>query len=85
MKIKAKQIPLIVPTVIPFDDIFHTTHFAETLNQMIHGKSKIKFEILGKLNYKVMVLFYFTRNSEFHSVKKEFKELIEREEVSDSS
>ena len=81
MKVKPKQIPLIVPTVAQFDKSDDAIKFAETLNHMVHGKSKMKMEHLGSLAGKEMFLFYFARNAGCQAVRNEFKQLIEQEEV----
>ena len=54
--------------------------FASAINTIIHGKVKIKYEMLGQLGGQYVGLFYIQRNNESQEIHDEFRRLIEAEE-----
>ena len=81
MKIKPKEVLLNVPIALMFRDYHEIPSFAANINDIIHGKVKLKYEELGCLCGQYVGLFYFVRNDEFHELRKEFKTAIEKEEI----
>lgn len=80
MKVKPKEVMLNLPITLMFRDYHEIPEFAENINQLVHGKSKIKYEELGCLGGQYVGLFYMNRNDEFAELRKSFKEMIEQEE-----
>lgn len=54
---------------------------AAAFNTFVHGKVKMKYEILGTLGGQYVALFYIQRNSESQQLYEEFRKLIEEEEM----
>ena len=81
MKVKPKEILVNLPTVIMFADYHEIAPFASNINQLIHGKVKVKYEELGQLAGQYVGLFYLQRNDEFEELRTTFKQMIEREEI----
>lgn len=53
---------------------------AAAFNTFVHGKVKMKYEVLGILGGQYVALFYIQRNSESQQLHDEFAALIEQEE-----
>jgi hypothetical protein len=81
MKIKPKEVLINVPVALMFEDYHQIPSFASNINQVLHGKVKLKYEELGALAGQWVGLFYFIRNDEFHELRAEFKTAIEQEEI----
>lgn len=81
MKVKPKEVLLNLPITLMFRDYHEIPAFAENINQLIHGKVKIKCEELGCLGGQYVGLFYLQRNDEFTEMRRTFKEMIEQEEM----
>lgn len=81
MKVKPKELLVNLPIVLLFDDYHQIPDFASNINQIIHGKVKVKCEELGLLGSKYVGIFYLDRNDEFHDLREKFKESIEKEEL----
>lgn len=81
MKVKPKEVLLNLPITLMFRDYHEIPEFAANINQLIHGKVKIKYEELGCLGGEYVGLFYLQRNDEFTEMRKEFKDMIEQEEL----
>lgn len=81
MKIKPKEVLLNLPTVIMFADYHEIPSFASNINQVLHGKVKVKYEELGMLAGQYVGLFYLQRNDEFDDLRSTFTQMIEREEM----
>lgn len=81
MKVKPKDVLLNLPTVIMFGDYHEIPNFASNINQVLHGKVKVKYEELGMLAGQYVGLFYLQRNDEFDDLRDTFKQMIEREEM----
>lgn len=81
MKIKPKEVLINVPIALMFEDYHQIPDFASNINQVLHGKVKLKCEELGLLGGQYVGLFYFIRNDEFHEVRAQFKTAIEQEEI----
>lgn len=81
MRVKPKEILVNLPIVLTFNDVNQIPEFAANINTVIHGKVKIKYEELGCLGGQYIGLFYINRNDEFTELRKEFKDMIEAEEM----
>lgn len=81
MKVKPKETLLNLPIVIMFGDYHEIPNFASNINQLVHGKVKVKYEELGMLGGQYVGLFYFQRNDEFEEMRTSFKQMIEKEEI----
>lgn len=83
MKVKPKEVLVNLPIVLTFGDYHEIPEFAAHINTVIHGKVKIKYEELGCLGGQYIGLFYINRNDEFTELRKEFKDMINDEEMSE--
>lgn len=81
MQPKPKEILVNLPVVLLFQDYHEIPQFASTVNQIIHGKVKIKYEELGSLGGQYVGLFYLQRNQESQEMRDEFMRAIENEEM----
>lgn len=81
MKVKPKEALLNLPIVIMFTDYHEIPIFASNINQVLHGKSRVKYEELGMLGGQYVGLFYLQRNDEFDELRASFKQMIEQEEI----
>lgn len=81
MKVKPKEVLLNLPIVLTFQDVHEIPEFAANINTLVHGKVKVKYEELGMLGGQHVGLFYLQRNDEFASLREDFKNMIEKEEV----
>lgn len=81
MKVKPKEVLLNLPIVLMFDNEYKIPEFAANINQLVHGKVKVKYEDLGMLGEQSVGLFYLQRNDEFTQLRQEFTTLIEQEEI----
>jgi hypothetical protein len=81
MKVKPKEVMLNLPIVLLFDQEYKVPEFAANINQLMHGKVKVKYEELGTLGEQFVGLFYLQRNDEFSQLRQEFVELIEQERI----
>ena len=81
MKVKPKEIMVNLPVALLFDTLQEAAAFASSINTIIHGKVKVKYDELGRLTDKEVVLFYLYRNDEYHEIREEFKYMIEQEEI----
>ncbi len=81
MRVKPKEVLLNLPIVLTFNEVERIPEFAETVNTLIHGEVKLKYEELGKLGDQYIGLFYLKRNDEFSTLRQEFKSMIEMEEI----
>lgn len=81
MKVKPKEVLLNLPIVLLFDQEYKIPEFAANINQLVHGKVKVKYEDVGILGEQHVGLFYLQRNDEFAQLRQEFVTLIEQEEI----
>lgn len=81
MKFKPKEIMVNLPVVLPFVDDTEVVQMAAAFNTFVHGKVKMKYEILGTLGGQTMGLFYIQRNNESQELRDEFMRLISAEEM----
>lgn len=79
MKTHPKEIMVNLPAVHLFDTEDDIPALAAAVNTIIHGKSKIKCEVLGNLNGQVAGLFYLQRDLDSQALREQFMEMIERE------
>jgi hypothetical protein len=80
MKVKPKEILVNLPTVLMFSDYNEIPQFASTINQIVHGKIKIKYEELGLLGGQYIGLFYIKRDEDSQRLRDEFMFAILQEE-----
>jgi hypothetical protein len=81
MKVKPKEIMVNLPAAHLFQSEDEMASFASAINTIIHGKVKIKYEVLGTLGGQFVGLFYIQRNLESQEINDEFRRLIEQEEM----
>ena len=75
MKIKAKEVLVNLPMVLLFDQEEDANIFAMNANTLIHGKVRVKKDVLGMLGGKYMAIFYLHRNDEYTYLCEEFRRL----------
>lgn len=80
MKFKPKEIMVNLPTVLTFTAEDEIVMMAATFNTFVHGKVKMKYEVLGTLGGQYIGLFYIQRNNESQQLRDEFINLINEEE-----
>jgi hypothetical protein len=85
MKIKPKDIAVNLPAVHLFDGEAEMAIFALAINTIIHGKVRVKYELLGMLGGQCVGLFYLKRNNESQEIHDQFVQLIEEEEMTNKS
>lgn len=81
MKVKPKEVLLNLPITIMFTDYHEIPAFAANINQVLHGKVRVKYEELGNLGGQYVGIFYLQRNDEFTELRNEFMTMIETAEV----
>lgn len=81
MKVKPKEVLLNLPIVLLFDEDYKIPEFAANINQLMHGKVKVKYEELGVLGEQSVGLFYLQRNDEFAQLRQGFIEMIEQARI----
>lgn len=81
MKFKPKEVLVNLPVVFLFDFEDNISIMASNFNNFIHGKVKMKYEVLGILNNQYVALFYLQRNNESQELRDEFMRLIEEEQM----
>jgi hypothetical protein len=82
MKVKPKEVLVNLPVVLMFDSEEKVAEFASTINTIIHGKVKIKYEVVGQLQGQYAGLIYINRNLESQELREEFLKMIDMEELS---
>lgn len=85
MKIKPKDIQVNLPIVLIFKNSDEITSFASSINTIIHGKVKVKYDEIGSIDGKYIGIFYLQRNEEYQRLRESFIELIETMEMNNSS
>lgn len=81
MKFKPKEVLVNLPIVLTFAVEDEVVQMAAAFNTFVHGKVKMKYEVLGTLGGQYVALFYIQRNSESQQLHDEFIELINAEEM----
>lgn len=81
MKVKPKEAMVNVPVVLLFNTEDEIPALASGFNTFLHGKVKMKYEVLGTLNEQFVGLFYLQRNNESQQLRDEFMRLIEQEQI----
>jgi hypothetical protein len=81
MKIQPKEVLLNLPAALMFEDYHQIPSFAANINQILHGKVRVKYEELGCLGGQYVGLFYLQRNDEFTALREEFRTLIDEDEL----
>lgn len=79
MKVKPKEVLVNLPVVLTFDSEDEVVQMAAAFNTFIHGKVKMKYEVLGLLGGQTVGLFYIQRNNESQELRDDFMRLIESE------
>lgn len=80
MKFKPKEVLVNLPVVLTFQAEDEVVQMAAAFNTFVHGKVKMKYEVLGTLGGQYVALFYIQRNSESQQLHDEFIEMINAEE-----
>lgn len=80
MKFKPKEIMVNLPTVLTFTEEDEIVQMASAFNTFVHGKVKMKYEVLGTLGGQYVGLFYIQRNNESQQLRDEFMAAINAEE-----
>jgi hypothetical protein len=81
MKFKPKEVLVNLPVVLTFASEDEVVGMAAAFNTFVHGKVKMKYEVLGALGGQTIGLFYIQRNNESQELRDEFMRLIEAEEA----
>ena len=81
MRVKPKEVMVNLPVVLLFNNEDDIPELCSNFNTFLHGKVKLKYEILGTLNEQYVGLFYLQRNNESQELRDEFVRLIEEEQV----
>lgn len=80
MKFKPKEVLVNLPVVLTFAQEDEIVQMAAAFNTFVHGKVKMKYEVLGTLGGQYVALFYIQRNSESQQLHDEFVAMINAEE-----
>jgi len=80
MKFKPKEVLVNLPVVLTFQQEDEVVQMAAAFNTFVHGKVKMKYEVLGTLGGQFVALFYIQRNNESQQLHDEFIEMINAEE-----
>lgn len=81
MKFKPKDVMVNLPVVLTFDNEDEIVQMAAAFNTFVHGKVKMKYEVLGTLGGQMLGLFYMQRNNESQQLRDEFMQMIQNEEM----
>lgn len=81
MKVKPKEVFVNLPMVLLFNTEDEIPQLASGFNTFLHGKVRLKYEVVGELNGQFVGLFYLQRNDESQQLRDEFEALIQAEEV----
>lgn len=82
MKFKPKEIMVNLPVVLTFQTEDEIVQMAAAFNTFVHGKVKMKYEVLGTLGGQMLGLFYMQRNNESQELRDEFMQMVQNEEMS---
>jgi hypothetical protein len=80
MKFKPKEVLVNLPVVLTFQAEDEVVQMAAAFNTFVHGKVKMKYEVLGTLGGQYVALFYIQRNNESQQLHDEFIDMINAEE-----
>jgi hypothetical protein len=80
MKFKPKEILVNLPTILTFSYEDEIIQQAAAFNAFVHGKVKLKYEILGLLGGQAVGLFYIQRDADSQKLREEFVAAINQEE-----
>ena len=69
-----------LPIALTFQTDDEVGQFASNINTIIHGKVRVKTDIVGNLGGQIVAIFYLQRNNEYSQIRDEFVRLIENEE-----
>ena len=78
---KSKEVMVNLPCTLMLSNEDEAASTAAGFNTFVHGKVKMKYEILGKLGGQTVALFYMQRNNESQDLRNEFMKLIQEEEI----
>lgn len=81
MKFKPKEVLVNLPVALTFTNEDEIVQMAAAFNTFIHGKVKMKYEVLGTLGGQTIGLFYLQRNNESQELRDEFMKMINAEEL----
>jgi len=85
MKFKPKEVMVNLPVVLTFSNEDEIVQMVSAFNTFIHGKVKMKYEVLGTLGGQFIGLFYMQRNNESQQLRDEFMMMINAEEEAAAS
>ena len=80
-KIHPKEILVNLPAVHLFDSEDDIPIIAASINKIICGKVKVKYDALGMLGGQFVGLFYLQRDHDSNDLRNEFIRMIEAEEI----
>lgn len=80
-RFKPKEVLVNLPVVHTFDYEDEIPKLAAAFNTFVHGKVKMKYEVLGTLGPQLVAIFYWQRNHEFQELRDEFMKMIEAMEM----
>ena len=80
-KTQPKEIFVNLPAVHLFDSEEEIPIIASSINRVICGKVKVKYDSLGVLGGQFVGLFYLQRDHDSISLRDEFLRMIEAEEI----
>jgi hypothetical protein len=83
MKIKPKEIKVVLPAFYLFDDEQEIVAFARDVNRIMHGYTRIKCESMGMAGNQYVGLFYLERDKEYNEFRAFVKNNILNEEYRD--
>lgn len=84
MKVKPKELLVNLPIALMLNSEDEVAMFAANVNTIIHGKVRIKTDVVGNLGGQIVAIFYLQRNGEYSQIREEFVRLIENEEMASS-
>lgn len=81
MKFKPKEVLVNLPVALTFENEDEIVQMAAAFNTFVHGKVKMKYEVLGHLGGQTVGLFYIQRDNDSQQLRDEFMRLIESEDA----
>jgi hypothetical protein len=69
LKVKPKKLLIDLPIYVLFDEEDDIVRFAANVNTILHGKKKVKYEVLGTHARQIIGLFYIDRTPEYQELR----------------
>lgn len=76
MKIKPKDVSVNLPCHFEFQDEEECAQMAANINSILHGRSRVKYDIMGTKGDMVVGLLYLERWGEYQEYRKFIKKYI---------